>query len=917
MPADRPIEEGHGRVGGRVPRAWVAAFVLGALLLSLFALTGEGRAQSSPPSEPKEGRKVVGLVFDDSGSMKNRIHLPAFAAQLLVSSLDPARDRLFTLRLSTWIAASREGEVARLLARGGGVDPATMGRLLVKGVPDLPRDEFALATPSRILGRIRDEWPVARSDTPFGPIELMLETLAAEAVLGDVVHLVFLTDGKFDPEPPDVATLRRDFEQYRSRLRAPLHVDFILIAPSDEEGAIVRRDVERQGVRRTLTTVFESEPKRRCGAGACNDVSNSRDLYRVVFDVVARINQTDRTATGQDAAVRVDDRRLTIDSPLSVSRIVGITFAPAGDVPPSLGATSFAGTPTLTLDSSMGAADAAAGWRDDRNAARSVQFNFATALSPGSYTLDFDRPLGDRHLFLFDTAARFRLTPRDAEDLPLPIGDGGVPEVVRGRPIRLVATVVDRIEGRDVEVAWAGLARARVDAFVDAPDGSRTAVAIGPDAGGGARVGTFTPTRLGEHTIGGSLTLGGFVRKEAQRPRFRVVDGAVAPTVTIRAVDCPDCGPAALRTRLEPGVASGVVGEVDVRVGEDRPVPFTVDLAGSPAWLSLVDRDGVAVPPGRVLRGDDHGRLGLRLVRTIETPDEPADHDRPVALHVKAIAPWSGEARAVATLHVEVPHARLEHVGDTAGGGPDDPLTVDGADLSGTRNGVRFELKGTMGFTPRREDFSVVPRSTWVDWDIEVTGTTVVVRPVRQWCRCGVWWFGIPAEVELVYRGFGETRATAAMVYAPTRWQRVFDGVFCIGLPPFLVLLAGAIVAYARAPRFPKGSYADIRRRNQPIRASEPLRRWDGEGNWRCVRYAMCWRSRPARHTVEGLHLEAAYGGFRLLLASTAEAVKVESQGRTVKTIREENTRLEGLPLPWNSTFSERRSFEQLVVRRG
>ncbi len=901
---------GPPRRGGRAAvSAWIAVFAV------LLALVGDGRAQSNPSAPAPEGRKVVGLVFDDSGSMRNRIQLPAFAAQLLVSSLDPARDRLFTLRLSTWLAAAKEGDVGRLLDRG--VDPATMGRLRVKAVPDLPRDEFARAAPDRIIDRIRAEWPVARSDTPFGPIELMLETLTAEAAPGDVVHLVVLTDGKFEPDPPDVVTLRRDFEQYRARLRAPLHVDFILIAPGDEDGEIVRGEVERQGVRRTLATVFEGEPERRCGAGACNDVSTSRDLYRVVFDVVARINQTDRGSPGRDTVVRVADRRLTLDSPLSVSRIVGITFAPAGDVPPSLTATSFGGAPTLTLDSSMALADSAAGWRDERNAARSVQFNLATALPPGPYVLDFDRPLGDRHLFLFDTAARFRLAVRDAEGNPLPAGRGGVPEVVRGQSIRIAATVVDRVAGRDVEVDWAGLGRARLAAFVDAPDGDRAAVTIGPDVIQGARVGTFTPTRLGTHAIGGSLTLDGFVRKEAQRPQFRVVDGAVAPNLAIRAVDCPDCRPGTLRTRLEPGVASAVVGEVDVRVGEDRSIPFTVDLSGSPNWLTLVDRAGAPVPPGRVLRGDDQGRLGLRLVRTIETPDEPVDHDRPVALRVAAVAPWSGEARAAATLRVEVPLARLEHVGDTAGGGPDDTLKVDGDDLSGGRNGARFELKGTMGFTPRREDFSVATRSTWVDWDIEASGNAIVVRPVRQWCRCGVWWFGIPPEVELVYRGFGETRATASMVYAPTWWQGFFDRLFCIGSLPILIGLAGMIVAYARAPRFPKGSYADIRRRNQPIRASEPLRRWDGEGNWRCVRYAITWRSRPARHTVEGLHLEAAYGGFRLLLASTNEAVKVESQGRTVKTIREENTRLEALPLPWNSAFAERRTFEQLVVRRG
>ena len=45
--------------------------------------------------------KVVGVVFDDSGSMSGQIQLPAFGVQLLLSSLDgrDGKDRVFTVQM--------------------------------------------------------------------------------------------------------------------------------------------------------------------------------------------------------------------------------------------------------------------------------------------------------------------------------------------------------------------------------------------------------------------------------------------------------------------------------------------------------------------------------------------------------------------------------------------------------------------------------------------------------------------------------------------------------------------------------------------------------------------------------------------------------------------------------------------------
>src|ERR1043166_4584912 len=46
--------------------------------------------------------RTIGLIFDDSGSMKDNIQLPTFGVQLLVATLDgrEGHDRLFSIRLS-------------------------------------------------------------------------------------------------------------------------------------------------------------------------------------------------------------------------------------------------------------------------------------------------------------------------------------------------------------------------------------------------------------------------------------------------------------------------------------------------------------------------------------------------------------------------------------------------------------------------------------------------------------------------------------------------------------------------------------------------------------------------------------------------------------------------------------------------
>lgn len=892
-------------------RGWSRFLRLTALGLAVVAALAHAPALAQAPREQPQlaPRKIVGLVFDDSGSMKYRIQLPAFAAQLLVSSLDPTRDRLFTALLSAYEATAREPAVAQMIAAEGGVTPQSMARLRAMRLPELPRDEFAQGgKPAEIVNRIRTRWPVPRANTPYGAVELMLATLVAEAGPGEEAHLVVLTDGAFDPPPPLLTTVARNLAAYRAGARTPVFVHFVLI---DAEGSGVAGKVDEQGVRRALTATFNGEPDK-----PLYNVSTSSTLKSKMFDVIAAINATDRSGRPEAGGiVNVQQQRLLVRSPLSVARIVGVTFAPAGQEPAQVLTTSFGARPTLEVLSSMDAADTAAGWRDEKLRARAAQFNFANALDPGEHALDFDRPIGPDHLFLFDTLARFEIEVRDASGAPLPRGRDGVPEAVNGQSLALIAALKDRVGGRDVPVDPATTPNSSVAAWVAGPRG-RVAMTPQVEPGAARYVARFEAAPVGAFEAGGVISIEGFVRKEARRPAFRVVDGAVRAEMSLRAADCPQCAAGELRTQLRPGEPTRVIGEIAVKLPPDRPAPFTLRLEGAPQWLKIVDVDGRDIAPDRPLTVGQDGRFSARLARHIERPDEPRTHERRVGVRLSLVPPFSGQAEADATLRVEVPEVRLHYRGHTRGAAGGDALRLSGGDLAAGREGLTFEATGLLGQPLRHDDIAVTTRGGLVNFPLVVDGERITVRPVSSWCTCLVWLVGAPAEVMLVYRGAEEARAAGPIDYAPTLSERLWSCGSIVSALAGLIWLLGAVAVFLRTPRFPKGSVAVVQRRNQPAPGLHPLNRWDASGNWRTIFGALLWRQWPARVSVEGLHFEATRGGPRLLLASTNGEAKIVSDGRTVRAIREENRAREFLPLSWAATFSERRSFERLSLRR-
>jgi hypothetical protein len=358
--------------------------------------------------------RVIALLFDDSGSMGGRIQLPAFGAQLLVSTLDgrQGEDRLIAARMS----------------QAGTSDP--IERIDIR-TTRLQQDA---------IDTIAKRWPVANGGTPYQQIGFLLSALEEAQQPGEEAYFIILTDGAFNQgdsagnplPPPPAAEMRRLFEDYKGRAKGPLRAEFVLIGADDPE---VASEVERQGIRAALLETFNGS-----AADGRHDIMNSADLVETIKDIVARVAATDRQ--GQSRFTQLHGNSIAIDSPLSVKRIVAVSTGRSGSPLPQAETPAFPVAERIDLKSLMQRADGRGAWAEDRLAGLATHLLLHPALPPGRYEVPFDRP-PEGVFLLFQTDAGLRLGLRDRDGRPIE-AKNGIHQVPRGAQATVVLEVVDR-----------------------------------------------------------------------------------------------------------------------------------------------------------------------------------------------------------------------------------------------------------------------------------------------------------------------------------------------------------------------------------------------------------------------------------------------------------------------------------------
>ena len=165
--------------------------------------------------------------------------------------------------------------------------------------------------------------------TPYGALETMMHVLGAESAEREVVHLVFITDGKFEEPHPDAREVLSSIEEHAKRISGRLNVSHIQILPSNSRNSDKERlmdEVKFQGVRSALLKTFNGSPT----AGSF-EVDTAESLWNALRDVISVIAETDRQ--GQRVYISSNGKQVNISAPLPVKRIVSVATSPDGQEP--------------------------------------------------------------------------------------------------------------------------------------------------------------------------------------------------------------------------------------------------------------------------------------------------------------------------------------------------------------------------------------------------------------------------------------------------------------------------------------------------------------------------------------------------------------------------------------------------------
>jgi hypothetical protein len=706
--------------------------------------------------------KVVGLVFDDSGSMLHTYHLPLFGAQLLAASLDgrPRQDRFFAVRLSAFRERFENGNPARnnndyvpILPGGlksAEVGPDNVGRI-VASAPDLvERMDIAPGEPlRRAIDRIRS-WPILPSTpTPYEPVEMMLDKLASEINAGEDAHLVIISDGSFYDDVsgmmPSPERLKANYREWQQRIKGRLTIHFILIKNGATEAnrRLLETQVARQGVISGLLQTFGPESR-------SYSVDGFEDLRNAMIEIIARVSATDRDRSS--AIVRRLGDAIELNVPFSVSKIITASIAQLPQRaarPAAIEGVSPAGR--TDAEAVMASADNFSRWPAGIRLVGDVsQFLFDEALPRGRHVIRFDGQVGANVEVLFRSDISLGWSLREASGTVLfrsrdgEQGGAGTATARIGRPMRLDVDVFDRLAKQIADLNGFP-SDAIFELLVREPDGrDRTPqrLALAPDRS--AFTGPITFARTGAHAIRVRMRLPGFVTTES---------AAVTVNADDRAVD--------FEIAVEPSGAAGRDyrrdGEVNVLTPEagrgpekslgrvvvtplEGPAKGELDLkvTGLPAGLQA-RVDGKTIPAG----GLQH-EFRLRQPIAVELHRTPAftgiahgGADRG-EINVTAVARAPQEGTASAILRVE------PIVGPPS-------VTFEGADsaiqlveLEKGQRSLRMKIIDPLveGFISEKA-IDVTPSAAtnlrWIDIARHAAGSTLEIAPsaaVPHWPAC-------------------------------------------------------------------------------------------------------------------------------------------------------------------------------------
>lgn len=827
--------------------------------------------------------RVVAILFDDSGSMGGRIQLPTFGAQLLVSTLD-----------------GREGEDRLIAARMSQVASANPVQFI--GIKTTRQQQQA-------IDEIAARWPVADGGTPYQQIRLLLDAVKQIQQPNEQAFFVVFTDGLFNntataisnpAPPPPGAEMAKLFEQYKSELKGPLRADFVLIGADDSD---VRAGVEQQGIRAVLLSTFNGSPD-----DGRYEVYNSADLIEAIKTIIARVASTDRE--GQSRFLKVIKDAITLDSPLSIKRIVAVAVGSRRSPPARAEKPAFPVADRIDLTSRMRGVDTKGGWAGEQLSGVSTHLLLQPALPAGHYEVPFDRAPNDVFL-LFQTDAGLNLVLTDENGTVLK-PTAGTYRVRRGQKVTVGLEVVDKAGNRIVSVPVSKLGgHTTFKAFLSRA-GRRDSLDVSVDRQSDRAIATLPTDQIGRGEVNASLRIEGFVLTYAKPLAVEVIDARASVGLEVNGIDdCPTCAADEVRYTVAPNRPRRPIAKVTVKVTAPMSGVLKLVLSHAPTWLSLADASGAPLGTGLSVTANTPNEVQALVVATdgaeaLQAP--PSDWHFTVRAELSGGPEGSNEVtRRMQLLPVEASLVATGHTQDPTGA---TPLELNLKSLEGHEEALDFLLTDALtaaaaGRIDVKTDTHFVAFAPLVGHG--QTGKIALQPRAVAFCSCLVFLDRGKHRVLVTWTGPNglQTASVEETVLINPAWSEI--GWACArAVLVILVILyvLRSLWAWFRARRFPTRSGVSVYfgPREEPL--YRQLRRWD----WTPLK-ALLWPffGNPDEvRIVEGLTLRAARNGANIVLDRSDSVFRIETLNQTIEEFRAEAPTISTYKMNWNDSVERR-----------
>ena len=863
--------------------------------------------------------KLVAIVFDTSRSMEPYYQLPSFGMELLAATIDGrvGFDRLWTLNFNYFTDNCSyvvPGSVTRAQ-----MNCDMSGQVRKFDVTDQGQHQ------SMVNSFSRDFAPLA-SGTPYAPLEIMLDEIAAGASDGEEVVLVVVSDGLYHQSDTGtdfdggvyIPQMQQSFAALREKIAArgvTLSVEYLFIDASGGAEAKVRE----QGVRDTLLQVFNGDQAK----GAWHVTGKDR-LWDALTQIIARVSGTDREA--QRPFITYGGSKIAVQTPLSISRLVIVSTGQVGRPMPGLVSDAFGGkswTESRQVTADMPGQDPAFAGVQLQGSVR--QLLFQNPVPAGRHELEFDAPVDQDVFLLFETSAITDLRLFDATGTEVLPDANGDHVLYLGQSYEFRSQILDGIvapQAVDLDALPPSLAMYLT--LSDAAGDQVQTMALDKVADEG-RFG-WTPANIGASTAF-SRAAAGILSPQSQPMKIVVLDAKATLTVSdlIPDATCTTCVAGEVASPITVnGTGSVRIGRFEVTA--DAAIPGQINLGDTnlPPGYELRRPDGSVVDPSQPLDMGADETVVLEVWRpTAVSSDDLVKGTSEISISAAPAGAWSGPATVrPTTVRLSPPGMSMKLIAATQSPTPGkvDGLLVPGGEL------VRGQFSAQFGLT----DLVIAPDPALIDdlVRVEATGLTswlvafdasvpdpvatrfhaLDVRPKTSYpCLCflgvGNWITGTVARdatvtYEQQINGVVIQTATAPLLlHFPVAIQQMsISCLLDLLIALLVVMILRGIVALFRTNRFPRGSVVEIAEGNAVPR----FKRLDkGNSFWWKAWFALFTGDPDEVRTIEGLRIKATRRGGMVDVTRAAPPWTVDRLGESFAQMKENNPKKTEYALLW------------------